>query len=248
MLSELMALALIALSAGSILRQVASNEQKQDILRSQYCFHEHVSYRFSRETTLRTGTLDYEVIYLHGDQYPKLVLRNNQQVPDAQQDEQKDGRAPDGGEHPWFTGGAFQNAMGINRRWFDSSCLTEHKLLRQGTLAGRKSWVIESKPSEGANTPDLCGMEITRRLVWIDQQDMVVSRREIDAALTDRLRLSISMVYEKGSGPTWLLRVAEINGWIKGPASKIPVEERHQFSEYRRFDVDSGITYHDKVR
>lgn len=241
------------LSANEILTRAFENERRQEVIRSQYCWREHAERRESTRDQ-KPGKLnfthDYEWIYLEGEPFRKLVAVNGRPLQGKRAKQEALRMQMTAAERRAARANSKPNPRIIsvgNVPFADIVRALDHYLVGEEIISGRNAWVIRSAPggdsAPGAGAADARSCQYT---FWIDQQDFVLIRQkyEVVRAGVEALPGTWSeTLYSRAADGLWLRTRMEgyfVTGPPRPPARWWQV---HTFSDYRKFDAGSTITF-----
>lgn len=248
--------------ADEILKQAAENQKKQVALRAQYCYRDHEERRRVGEDG-KPGKMflnvDYEIIYLEGGPYRKLMLRNGKPLEpkEAQEVEAQMQKTAAQRREEQKRGGPVRRLISMNPGGLDDMVrLMDNTLLREEEINGRKAWVIQSQPKKDSfsSSPQDAEVLCYRHLFWIDQEDHVVARHDaevIRGGLDVRPGTTLKVTYAKEDGAVWFPRVVTTVAEIKpidSPHEKYHEQVENRYSDFRKFGAQSTITYETKPK
>ena len=241
----------VPLTAEQILRQAVENEPRQNALREQYLYHEHVEngpFKADSSPGKPTRTADYEIVYLEGAPYHRLVAFNGKPLNPKQEAYEAEKMRKTAAERRADQARTKRKIIAIGVRLADVLRLMDHTLTREEEVGGRVMWVVESKPKSGAVGASEGDAKVLcyRYTDWIDREDGVLARQEyevikegVDSAPGTRSKA----VWAKEDGLPWFLRSLEGDFMSKNPKGMGHVFERHSYSDFRKFDAQSSVGF-----
>lgn len=188
----------------------------------------------------------YDHIMLEGENYSKLILiegkpldAKTQRNVDADLEKTRAERRRNGplSVHRTISVGG----LDVLPRLFDN------KVTGEETIAGRKTWRMESEPKPGYKPAGKNEEQVlnSRRVTWFDQEDGFPVREKttyIRATNSFQPGSIIDLNYIK-IGDDWLLSDAIMHADMKmAPGLHGRIESHQRYSDYKRFSVDSTLT------
>jgi hypothetical protein len=227
----------------ALLEEALGNETRQERERGRYFYREHAEHR--RPGGQLNFTQDYEWIYLEGEPFRKIVARNGKPL---------QGKAAREEEARMRMTAAERRASGRkpNPRVIRVGGLSGKTILTAMThtaageemVDGRKSWVITAEPKPG---PETLAYRMT---FWIDQQERVLAQVKYEVIGRGEESLPgtwLTTTYVRFAEGLWFKR--SLNGeFFTGPPvrPRSHWRQRHTFSDFRRFDAESTVTFEEK--
>lgn len=240
----------VAGSGDEILKRASDGERKQAALRAQYYYREHVEVRDAGKNgapgKVRLSR-DYEIIYLEGGPYRKLVLVNGKPLKpqQAQQEEQQMQKtAAQRREERARSGPARSKSITVGEARLDDMLrLMENTLLREEEIRGRKAWVVQSDSRRDlvASTPRDARILCYRYVHWIDQEDGAVAQQEFEVireGIDAKPGTKSRAVFAKQDGSPWFLRSLDGEFWTKGHWF-----QQHRYHDFKKFEAHSEIEF-----
>lgn len=202
------------------------------------------------DRVIESGAQRYEVIYLAGEPYFRLVGRDGKPLtPDEEEEERRrmdlvaeDRRAGRG----QFTSPAERPRISVVYRILPES--HEIRYLGTETVAGCEAWVLEAAPKRSSGRGGLNEMETRgmRVKIWIDKETLLRLRQDAEAikkvGRLDRGAL-VSYRYAPQADGIWLVRriiYRTPDGKSKGTARYRETDQ--SYSNYHKFQAESVMT------
>jgi hypothetical protein len=225
-----------AISGEEILTLVLEGESRQETLRRQYLWHEHVENGSAHEDGSRwklSLTRDFEATFTEGSVYRKLILENGK---------------PANPKQPPLRVRRDETPLSTVFR------LMDHELLREESIGDRKYWVVRSeagKRAAGKTAAEVPALSY-RCTYWIDESERAVFRLQREV-LTDNLPSQkpgsrLTLTYEKNPDGVWLPDHSDAFILPRSPKGFLPAQHVFQvidYSQYRKFTSDTNIQYDD---
>jgi hypothetical protein len=239
------------LSGEEILRRSVAGETRQQKLRQQYTWHEHQENGPARAdgSPVKVNIArDFDVIFLEGSFYRKLVAINGKPLNSKQAREE---------EEKMHMTAAQRMARPLAKRarrsgvpLSDILSVMDHRLLREEEVGGHKYWVVQSEPRKGTITKSQAETEALsyRYIHWIDEDEKVVVRREwevIGEGVETKPGSRTKVGFAKNNDSVWLPDRAEsliVTGDKFGASRTL---QTNTFSGYRRFTSETNIEFDD---
>jgi len=239
------------LTGERILRQALGNESRQNALREQYLYHEHVEsglFNGDGSPGKPKSTWDYEIVYLEGAPYRKLTGFNGKPLNPKQAAYEEEKMQKTAAERRADQAQQKRKIVAIGVHMADVVRLMDHTLLREDEIGGRKVWVVDSKPARDAVAASADDAKVLcyHYTYWIDQEDRVVAQVEyevIRAGVDSEPGTRSRTVLAKENGSPWFRRSMNGDFLLKGPHGTNHVFERHRYSGFRKFDAQSDIQF-----
>jgi hypothetical protein len=240
-----------------LLTAVQAAEAAQEGMRARYVYRERVTNRDVDERgNLTSGAPRvsvYEHIFLEGAPYRQLVERNGKPLSGAEQAKRAKARQEEAKRRQEARRrGRFLPGT-RNVRLGKAMELLEHcdaRIRGEEAVDGHPTWVVEVTPRAGrTGRRDEPGGEISayRQTLWVHQREMVVVRREA-TVLTEESEILpgsvLTFQFAKPEGQeVWfparnLLTFGARNFGVRTYRGR----QEHEYSDFRRFDVESTIT------
>ncbi len=248
---------LSAADAREILERLIEDQAAQLGRVQPYTYTEEVAhYDYAGDGSLRKGATEtYEVVFVEGLPFHKLVARNGRplrakeqaqiekSVHETAEERRRRPRPPEGGS---ITMAGHRIDVGANRElltMFDNSLHGEEE------VRGRKAWVIEStpKPEYTAQSEHERDVLSFRRTMWIDEEENDVAREELAVvgkgidfiSPGSTLRADASRI----APGVWLPTEIVLDVWHPaGKGFKPWKRTEHTSSGFHKFDVQSSVT------
>lgn len=243
-------------SATDLLLRAAQVEDNQAALRSQYAYHQHSETQALDDKGKPIATVlteDYDIVYLAGAPWPMLKARNGKALSKSEADTiQADMRRAFSQRRTYSTGGPMSLKIGPGRRQFgslaDLARLMNNTIIREETMGGRPAFVVKSETPANAAGQDSRDAEILtyRHTLWIDREDGAVVRHEIETRDASRLGpYGLVQISDRNDAGVWLLR--ETQGRSPGTYHFVKHDflSTTRYSDYRKFDATTTITFDD---
>jgi len=240
------------ITGDEIIRGAVDSDRHQEVLRQQYLYREHQengpAAADGSHLKVRVDR-DFEVIFLEGGFYRKMVAVDGKPLKPKQAREEEEKLRMTAAErktkhlNPKFrhTGVPLSAILSV----------MDHKLLREDEIDGRKCWVVQSEPKPGAaaQTPYETQALSYRYIHWIDERDQAVARIEwevVKAGVETKPGSTVKVTFAKNGDGAWLARKAEffsINGDKLGGNRFF---QTNVYSDYRKFTAETNIEFEDK--
>ena len=204
-----------------------------------------------KETDRKTETWD--VIGLEGFTYRKLILRNDQPLPLKEQKREDERLAKETAQRKKET--PEQRRKRLFSLSYSIQSIPPERMLElydlqfQGTedVEGRAAYVIEGMPKPGAHAADDNEKEHLnyRTKMWIDSEDYVVARGEMEV-IGEHSRMQKGSLIEATSFRNelgvWLPKKVRFRFDVRFlKMVNVRGDMTSEFSDYRRFQVDSQL-------
>jgi hypothetical protein len=247
-------LATAELSPTEILTRAFENERRLQSVRSQYFCRERAEHRqASREQApgKLNFTQSYEWVYLEGEPFRRLVAVNDVPLRGKKAAEENRRMQMTGAERRAAAKAKKPNPRLIsvgNVSYEDLLRAMQHTLEKVEPVDGRNAWVIRSAPKrdlQGGTCGELQA-ECYQFTFWIDQEEfaMLRERYEVIGKGTDALPGTWSTTtYVRAAEGLWFRSRME-GYFVTGPPRPAGRWwQVHVFSDYRKFDAASTITF-----
>jgi len=201
----------------------------------------------------KTGSATYDVIFVEGESYERLVARDGKPLPPKEEAKEEKKLKQTAEERRKARRKGFFNfsrSFGVSGEDLDKLC--DHRFVGQEEVRGRKAWVIEFTPRKdhipaNQHEKDLLSFQIK---IWIDQEE---------GANVKFLLLSVADGTFMKPGSSLTIESAKINddAWLpvfivldariqiaKVIRDSVRTETRN--SNFKKFDVKSTITTGDR--
>jgi hypothetical protein len=237
------------LTGEQILREAIENGKQQEPLRSQYAYHQHIDLR----RVQRDGSpgrqyysFDYEVLYLEGAPYRKLLATEGKPLKGKQARDEEDRMRMTAAERRAAPAKKGSPTLRAGVALTDVLRLMNHTLLRQEEVRGRKAWVVQSEPKKGlmAASPADAQVLCYRYTFWIDQEDRVASKIQFEVireGVDGQPGSRAEFLFAKENDSLWMLRNLDSYLITKGKPREFWQQER--FSDFKKFSADSTIQF-----
>lgn len=208
-----------------------------------------------------TETSAWETVMLDGEPYRRMLERNNQPLPPAEQKKEQDKLDKIAARLAHQTPEEKQRRLAVyaNRRRKEREFLREIPdaydlhIESAAQVDGHAVWVIAGTPKPGyhARDRDARALLKIRGTIWVDKSNYQWVR--VEAQTTDtiafglflaRLNPGAALVFEQTpvSGDLWAPKRLYMKGAGRlGLVKRIAMEEEITWSNYRRFQVDSKV-------
>ena len=239
------------LTGEEIIRSALEASHHQEVLRQQFVYHEHQENGPAKPdgTPAKVRiTRDFEVIFLEGDFYRKLVAVDGKplKAKQAQEEEEKmrmtavERKAKHPVRKGLHTGVPLSTLVSV----------MDHKLLREEEVGGRKYWVVQSEPKKDAAPKTLLETQALsyRYTHWIDELEHAVFRKEwevIGAGVDMKPGSTTKLLFGRNAEGAWLLQRADLlilNGDKLGGNRFF---QTNVFSDFRRFTTETNVHFDD---
>jgi hypothetical protein len=256
-MSLLFLLLLASPSAESLIQRAITVDKELTPIQNQYAYTEELRNQ-QVEKDGKLGAIDtktFDVIFLEGAQYRKLILIDGKPLaPDKQKKvDQEMEKARNERRKARQRGIHLERSVEIGGlaellKYFDNRVTGEE------TLRGHQAWVVESTPKRDYKPSGKQQEEIMSwgHKSWFDQQDGVQMQLQ-STAIRDvngfHTGSSQQWEYDKGSEDCWLLR--KVTGNIDVTFYKMihgHAITTQTMTNYKKFDVASTITTGDEVK
>jgi len=227
-----------------------ANEEKM----RQYAYRERQLTRVvdknGKETNRHSETWD--VIGLEGSAYRRLVMKDDKPLPPKEEKREEERLRKETEKRKKETpeqrrNGPFSFSYAFSFPYEKAAEIYDLRYTGEETMAGRRVWVIEGLPKPGFRpTNDQEKEALNYRLkVWLDQEDLVFSRVELEI-ITDRSRLQKGSAIRgddvKSEDGVWLPSEVRIDFQFRffklpGPRGDSVIT----FTDYHKFQVDSRV-------
>ena len=234
--------------------QLAQGEKANSEKERSYAFR---MYKISRqldkdgkESERKTETRD--IIGLEGSTYRKLILRDDKPLAPAEQKREDARLARETAQRKKETpeqrrNRLFSTSYNLSFRAERMKDLYDLQYVKDDVVDGRPAYVIEGLPKTGLKPADANGKELLNYRVkaWIDQQDHVASRVELEV-IGEHSRMQKGTVFEvadmRNEAGVWLTKDVHIRYTLRiYKMVDVRGEVDETYSDYQRFQVDSGI-------
>ena len=204
-----------------------------------------------KETHRQTETWD--VIGLEGSTYRKLILRNDHPLPLKEQKREDERLAKETAQRKKET--PEQRRKRLFSLSYSLHSVPPERMLElydlqfKGTedVEGRAAYVIEGMPEPGAHAADANEKEHLnyRTKMWIDSEDYVVARREMEV-IGEHSRMQKGSLIEaanfRNELGVWLPKRVRFRFDVRFlKMVNVRGDMMSEFSDYRRFQVDSQL-------
>ena len=215
------------LTGEAILHMALEGEGRQEKLRQQYVWHEHVEVgpaKVDGSSVKVNITRDFEITFLKGSFYRELVAVNGKPVKHAR--------------HTGVPLGAILSVM-------------DQELVRVEEIGNRKYWVVQSEPKKNAvaATPAETQALSYRYTHWIDQQDKSVSRLKWEV-IAQRVETPpgswTRLDFAENENSVRLPRHAEFFIVTGDKFGAKWVFQTNDYSAYRKFSTDTSVNFDDR--
>jgi hypothetical protein len=237
-------------AAGIFARMVAA-EEAQAAERGRYGYRETQRNWDGKASQPRTKR--YELFFVEGLLYRRLVERNGKALEAPETKKQDEAQARTGKERREarkrggkFLPGTRYMLLGELK---DLAKAVEWRIEGEEVVGGRKAWVLAGEPKAGSQTEDST-REIAsyQQKFWVDQETNLLAKRwaRVIRAGVDLLPGS-EVTLEYGS-PKEGLPSFELKRRIDFSAKLFGVRtakgrQEHEYSDFRKYDVESTITF-----
>ena len=217
---------------------------------SQYTYVEQADF-FSFDKSgqpKRDRSETYEIIFVEGLTYKKLVARNERPLePKEQSKVEKLMQRMAKERREQRRSGIFHKNVSLGS---DDDLLTlfDNRVAGEEEIRGHKAWVIESTPKEGRAPANNHEKEVLsfRRKLWIDTAEYVPLQTEytvVGQHVSFTPGTTITWEFEKINDDAWLTTSGVINGHLQfAKFIKPAVRTEYKNSKFQKFDVQSTIT------
>lgn len=237
------------LTGEEIMRSAVEANRHQEVLRQQYLYREHqengpakpdgtpAKVRISR---------DFEVIFLEGDFYRKLIAVDGKPLKPKQAQEEEEKMRMTAAErkakHPprktVHTGVPLSALVPV----------MDHRLLREEEIGGRKYWVVQSEPKKDAASKTALETQALsyRYTHWIDEADKAVFRKEwevIGAGVDMKPGSTTKLLFTRNAEGVWLLERADLLILSSDKLGGNRFFQTNVFSDYRKFITETNVTF-----
>lgn len=236
MLIELLFLSAVT-TASDVYSRASEADARQEAYRAEYSLHEHVDRQAVSKVLRKSESFDFDIVRSSDGQQVVHVSSNGGTTGAL------DGVAGSASIGPELS--VWGRMSGPQNEWFDLARMSATRLVREEVLDGHLTWVLELEPID-RQTNTGAGSPRTRHheLVWIDQEDSAIVRRQITFDMPAKTRRQVDLRYAKAQGDTvWLLTAAEIRTTIRNPFGGLIIAEKHSFSQYKKFTSDSAVHF-----
>ncbi len=240
-----------AQNVDDILQRYFAAEKVNAAKASQYAYlEEDTNFQYDKAGVAKqTSTETYDVIFVEGEEYKKLIARNGQAL-NAKDQAKEEKKLQDVAKErrKQRRSRLFSRTVTLSGSDEESTALFKRHLVGEETIAGRKAWVVELTPRAGvkpANAHEKDALA-SRRKIWVDQAESTPLRWQaviVGNGIAMKPGSSITIEYAKINEDAWLATsvVAEfrfqVMKFIKGTGR---VETKN--SKFQKFDVQSTIT------
>ena len=232
-----------------IVRNAAAIDQQQRKLRQQYLYHDHqengaVNADGSRGKVRYNR--DFEVIFLEGDSYHRLVGQDGKPLKPKQAHEE---------DEKMRLTAAQRKARHLNARTKHSGVplsamlvVMDHQLLREEEIDGRKCWVVKSEPKQDAvaKTAGETQALSYRYINWIDEAENAVVRQDwevLKEGVETKPGSKVQVVFTKNADGAWLPQRAEFVSVTGDKPSAARVFQTNVYSDYHKFAAAANIQF-----
>jgi len=236
---------LLAVDPAALLQRADEVDRQHEELRRSYVYRELQINWNNMEGTGKSRSGLFENLFVEGLRYRKRLERNGKPLSSKEQKEveaamqrtAEERRA----ERKKVGRGLFSRVYN-----FRYGYVGEVAGVSDCSVAGEEagSWVIRCEPKAGFVATTKAEQELLcyRQTFWVDQKDMALAGRRAEvirngADLKPGSVMDERRTREEGDGP-WLARKM----WIRFEAPRGKGYQAHEFSDYRRFAVESTIT------
>ena len=203
----------------------------------------------------KPSTRKYEVIFLEGEQFRRLVERNgkplsareNQKIAETMRRTAAERR--EARKRGVLIKTTFRISPGS---FYELPELMDFRYLGEERVDERPAFLLEAKPKPGLRPADAKQKEMLNyeNRFWVDQQDFYVLRRRtltITPAGDSEPGTEFTLDYSRGADGVVLPRGLVLNFIVKPiPFVTDRGRKEYQFFDYKKFDVESTITYEEK--
>ena len=253
----LLFIAALAVTPLNWLEEAAAAEKIQAAQRTPYVYRERQSNwmldgKAQKKKEAPSFTRVYEHIFLEGAPYRQLIERNGKPISgadlvkrDAARQKEAASRRQDRKLRKPFLHGTRNVRLG---KLDELAPAYDWKLAGEETIAGSPCTVLEAEPNGVADTARHKELQSYRQRLWIHRDLKILVQRRIEVVGPDSEILPGSVLTFRWSllpdgGGTWFETEHEINFASKiFGVKKLLGMQRHEFYEYRRFQVESTIT------
>ena len=235
-----------------IVRRAARVDDSNFQIARRYTFVQRVEERSARSTKSET----YDILFLYGAFYRRLIARNDQ--PLSPQEEKKQQEKMDRQADKWRRKPPVREARERERTRAVLRLIPDaydFRLAGEETLAERSTWVLEATPKPGYRPPlpDARYLPKLRGRLWIDKTDYHWVRVQVEVIETISFGLFLARI-GPGSGmdfeqirvndEVWLprrilLRAAGRVGLVK----KVRSETEITYRDFRKFQTDTDVRF-----
>jgi len=221
------------LTGEAVLRMALEGESRQEKLRQQYVWHEHVELGPAKADGSRVKmniTRDFDVTFLKGSFYRELVAVNGKPV-----------KAGTRVKHTRHTGVPLAAILSV----------MDQELVRVEEIGGRRYWMVQSGPKKNAvaATPAETQALSYRYTHWIDQQDKSVVRVKwevIAQGVETKPGSWTRLDFARNADSVWLPEHVEFFTVTGDKFGAKWMFQTGDFSGYRKFGSDTKIGFDDR--
>jgi hypothetical protein len=221
------------LTGEAILHLTLEDESRQEKLRQQYVWHEHVEIGPAKADGSRIKvniTRDFDITFLKGSLYRELVAVNGKPV-----------KAGTTIKHTRHTGVPLAAILSV----------MDQELVGVGQIGDRKYWVVRSEPKKNATaaTPAEAEALSYRYTHWIDQQEKSVFRVQwevIAHGVETKPGSWTKLVFAKNADSVRLPEHAELFMVTGDKLGAKWVFQTNDYSGYRKFTTDTNLEFDDR--
>jgi hypothetical protein len=235
-----------------IVRRAARVDDSNFQIARRYTFVQRVEERKARSTESET----YDILFLYGAFYRRLIARNDQPLSppeEKKQQEKLDRQAEKWRRHPPVGEARERERTRAVLRLIPDAY--DFRLAGEETVAGRMVWVIEATPKPGYRPPlsDARYLPKLRGRLWIDKTDYHWVRVQVEVIETISFGLFLARI-GPGSGmdfeqirvndEVWLPRRILLRAAVRvGLLKKIQGETEITYRDFRKFQSDSDVRF-----
>ncbi len=236
----------------AIVRRAASVDDSNFQIARRYTFVQRVEERVARSTKSET----YDILFLYGAFYRRLIARNDQPLSppeEKQQQEKLDRQAEKWRRNPPVREARERERTRAVLRLIPAAY--HFRLAGEETLDSRPVWVLEATPQPGYRPalPDARYLPKLRGRLWIDKTDYHWVRVQVEVIETISFGLFLARI-GPGSGmdfeqvrvndEVWLPRRVLLRAAVRvGLVKKIQGEIEITYRDFRKFQADADVRF-----
>ena len=242
--------ATVPLPVAEILARALAVEKALDIERAHYIYREHVDNRQPNSKIRHTN--DYDVIYLEGQSYQRLVAINGKPLTGKRAVEEErrfqmtraERKAADALRKPDLQ--VVHAGLELER----VIRLMTHTLTGEELIGGRAAWVIKSEPPTAQPLESISGKDretlCYRSTLWIDKEDFAIAQLHWEVLRKGPEVLPGSYVtrtFQRMAPGLWVLDALTGEFFAGPPHPKDHWKQTHRFTDYHKFGSESNVSF-----